>query len=877
MTPTFKAARHSWRNSLAISILSAGLLSPGVFATSAAQAASTGNVCFYEHIDYQGQALCVNAGSGSLVSGPWNDFVSSVKIQPGFKVELFEHANAAGKALTLQTSAPNLVNLNFNDMASSYKVTATSTGTAPSTGPSFTLNGLLFSASACAAEGGRCTFTGTSSVAYGASGQFAVKALSGGTACTNAVFGDPLYGVGKACYLQVGAPAPASVVVTTTQTQTLACPTGQAGLLTQSRIVTTTNGVASNGAWSTTANACVTSASMACTSRSLSWTVGANSCTGTASAVGSGLMATAIDSVAPTTGSASFSCTNGNWGVPVNATCNAALPVNALTAQQAARFLTQASFGPTAESVAALAGRPTQDWLTAQMAIPPAADYVDDIQRWFDKGSSYRPGSGGDNYTPGWLQHKYWSLAMNAPDQLRRRVVHALLQIHVVSLEDSNLYDHGRSVGQYMDNLGKHAFGNYRNLLQDVALSPVMGMYLSHIRNQKANTATGRAPDENFAREVMQLFSIGLNQLNMDGTVKTASNGKPLETYTNDDVEGLARVFTGWSWDMPDGSNASNTFQWGGPGRYDSVGAARFDLKPMRVYPAFHETGAKSFLGVTIPAGTDGNASLRIALDTLFNHPNVGPFIGKQLIQRLVTSNPSPAYVQFVAQAFNNNGSGVRGDMAAVIRAVLLYSEARSEPAGQFGKLREPVLRITQAARALQASSLTGRWMMGWDERNKLMQAPLGSPSVFNFYRPGYVPPNTQIATLNLVAPEFQIANETTVVEWVNYNWALLQWGVAWTGSGVDVPAANRNKPDVTIDFTRTTTALGQAAVTSDAAVVDQLNLLLFAGRMSTTLRGQILNAMQNQVSWNALTRLADRQKTAAFIALTSSEYLIER
>ena len=555
-----------------------------------------------------------------------------------------------------------------------------------------------------------------------------------------------------------------------------------------------------------------------------------------------------------------------------------------LTAPQAARLLTQASFGPSAESVAALTGQSATAWLDEQLAIAAVPNYVVEVQRWFDKGNNYRPGNGGSNYTPGWLNHKFWALANTAPDQLRQRMVHALMQIFVVSLEDSTLYDHARPFGQYLDNLGRHAFGNFRNLLQDVSLSPVMGMYLSHIRNQKADTATGRMPDENFAREVMQLFSIGLHQLNLDGTEKTGGNGKPVETYTNDDVMGLARVFTGWSWNMPDGGNANNTFRWGGPGRFETTGAARFDLSPMRVYPAFHEAGEKRFLGVTIPAGTDGATSLRTALDTLFNHPNVGPFIGKQLIQRLVTSNPSPAYVRAVASAFNNNGAGVRGDLAAVLRVILLHPEARNPPMGESGKLREPVLRVTQAGRALKANSLTGRWMMGWSERD-LLQSALQSPSVFNFYRPGYVPPNTQMAALGLVAPEFQIANETTVVEWVNYVWGLLQWGTGWTGSGVDVPVVQQNKQDVTIDFSLTTTPLGLAALAgnaaSDSAVADQLNLLLFAGNMSPTLRGQILNAMQNQVGWNASpsnnTRLRDRLRIACFIALTSSDYMIER
>ncbi len=594
----------------------------------------------------------------------------------------------------------------------------------------------------------------------------------------------------------------------------------------------------------------------------------------------SGVVIALTDTVAPSTGAANFLCVNGNWGAATSATCTQpATPVDPvqapLSAVQASRLLAQASFGPTLETVTSLTGQSASTWITDQMALPAVPDYVNEVQMRFDQdpGGSYRPGNGGSNYTPSWLIHKFWATAHTAPDQLRRRTVHALSQIFVVSLEDSTLYDHGRTYGQFLDNLGKHAFGNFRDLLQDVALSPVMGMYLSHIRNQKGDPATGRMPDENFAREVMQLFTIGLHQLNTDGTEKVGGNGKPLETYSNDDVMGLARVFTGWSWDMPD---TSNNFKWGGPGRYATTGAARFDLKPMRVYPAFHEMGVKTFLGVTIPAGTDGNASLKIALDTLFNHPNVGPFIGRQLIQRMVTSNPSPAYVRAVAEAFNNNGAGVRGDMGAVMRAVLLHPDARSEPSGEFGKLREPILRATQAVRALQASSLSGRWMMGSDQRSQL-QAALGSPSVFNFYRPGYVPPNTQLATLGMVAPEFQIANETTVVEWVNYVWAFLQWGVGWTGSAADLSATLRNKQDVTVNFSATNTMWGQAAALSNEAVVDQLNLLLFQGRMSAGLRGKILNAMQNQVGWNSATRQQDRLRIAAFIALSSSEYLIER
>ena len=550
----------------------------------------------------------------------------------------------------------------------------------------------------------------------------------------------------------------------------------------------------------------------------------------------------------------------------------------ALTQEQAARLLTQATFGPTLDSVAALKGRKPSAWLADQMAMTPAPDYVNEVQARFDldtSGGTYRPGNGGTNYSANGLSQLFWNKAVNAPDQLRRRVVHALMQIMVVSQADSGLYDHARPFGQYLDNLGKHAFGNFRALLEDVALSPVMGMYLSHIRNQKADPAKGSVPDENFAREVMQLFTIGLYQLNLDGSTKRDGAGKPIETYTNTDVEGLARVFTGWSWDMADIPSANNAFKWGGPGRYDTTGSARFDLKPMRVYPTFHEPGAKIFLGTTIPAGTTGADSMRIALNTLFNHPNVGPFIGKQLIQRLVSSNPSAGYVQYVAQKFNDNGKGVRGDMAAVITAVLQHPEARSEPTPEAGKLKEPVLRTTQALRALAATSLTGKWMIN---DTSLLQAPFNSPSVFNFYRPGYVPPNTDIANRAMVAPEFQIANESSVANWTNYVFALIQGGVGWTGESPEIVSLGlQKKQDVKVDFAITTTPMAQALATSSAVVVDHINLLLFAGRMSAGLRTRILDAMQNQVSGNTATRSRDRLRIAVFIALSSSEFMIER
>jgi uncharacterized protein (DUF1800 family) len=284
--------------------------------------------------------------------------------------------------------------------------------------------------------------------------------------------------------------------------------------------------------------------------------------------------------------------------------------------------------------------------------------------------------------------------------------------------------------------LGDNAFGNYRTLLQQVSLHPMMGVYLTHLANQKEDTATGREPDENYAREVMQLMSIGVHRLNIDGSVVTDGSGAPVPAYSQADIAGLARVFTGMSWYSPTPTN--NTFL----GRNRDPDAS---IRPMIFYPVFHSTSAKTFLGTTIAGGsTDGAAELNTALDVIFNHPNVGPFIGRQLIQRLVTSNPSPAYVQRVATVFNNNGSGVRGDLAAVIRAILLDAEARdmtSVSSATFGKVREPMVRLANWMRAFSATSVSGNYLITSTSANtSLGQSPLASPSVFNFYRPGYIP-----------------------------------------------------------------------------------------------------------------------------------------
>jgi uncharacterized protein (DUF1800 family) len=531
---------------------------------------------------------------------------------------------------------------------------------------------------------------------------------------------------------------------------------------------------------------------------------------------------------------------------------------------EASRLLQQATFGPTWAEIDRVAALSPEAWITEQQALPYSAGFADYIQSQYAKGDAFRPH--GTHYTPTWIGQRFWASAATSPDQLRRRVGYALHHIFMASQVDSNLHYEARAYGAYLDTLNKNAFGNFRNLLEEVVLSPVMGIYLSHMRNRKEDPLTSRTPDENCAREVMQLFTIGLHQLNLDGSLKLGSNGKPIETYTNADVMAMAKVFTGWSWAFPDNQLTENNFLWASP---DTSAARdlRIDTLKMRAYPGQHSTSEKRlFAGtaqaVTIPANSTAETSLRMALDALFKHPNVGPFIGRQLIQRLVTSNPSPAYVSRVATVFNNNGQGVRGDLAAVVRAVLLDAEARQAPAAGFGVLREPVLRVTHWMRAFGATSRSGEYMMAWDLDN-LSQRVMFAPSVFGYFRPGYVPPNTQFSASGATAPEFQLVNESTTASWVNTVDALVGAGLGWTGSA----------PDVSTDLSALTALVTRG---DGQGLLNHLNLLLFAGRMSPELKQDILDAVGG-VGLATPTSQLNRARVALLLAMASPEYLAQR
>jgi len=500
---------------------------------------------------------------------------------------------------------------------------------------------------------------------------------------------------------------------------------------------------------------------------------------------------------------------------------------------QATRFVGQAAMGAARADIDRVAGGGYEVWLSEQFNLPRATSHWD----WLVAAGYAVPAN--MNGTTG-FDPVMWRQLIASPDQLRQRVGMALLDFLVVGVDGINSSWRQFSAAAYVDILMDNAFGNYRTLLDRISTNAAMGYYLTFLGNRKANSATGAVPDENYARELLQLFTIGLVRLNLDGSVQM-SGGRPIETYTQDDITGLARVFTGFTLDSADNST---------PDRM---------RRPMIVNAAQHETGPKTFLGTTIPAGTGGTDSLKLALDAIFAHPNVAPFVSRQLIQRLVTSNPSPGYVARMSNVFENNGSGVRGDLRALVRAILLDPEARSDAglaSPSFGKLREPVMRLTGWARAFNANSPANTWPIGdtSSTANRLGQSPGRSPSVFNFFRPGYTPPNSAIATAGLVAPEFQITNEPSVIAYVNYMQALVA-----NGSG-----------DFRANYSEILTRAGDSL-----ALVDEVDILLSA-QLGAATKGAIRSAVDS-ISPAGAGGPENRVYAAILLTLASPEYLVQK
>lgn len=544
------------------------------------------------------------------------------------------------------------------------------------------------------------------------------------------------------------------------------------------------------------------------------------------------------------------------------------------------RFLNQSTFGATeAEATRLIAlgdsSAAYSRWIDAQIARDPSL-LLPAVESAF-------PDPIPQNFVVGSLNavrlEQWFANALRGDDQLRQRVAFALSEIFVVS-QVGALLNLPNATASFHDMLARNAFGNYRTLLEEVTLHPAMGVYLSMLGNQRAVSGTNLRPDENYAREMMQLFSIGLVQLNLDGSVRTDAAGQPIPTYNQDVIEGFARVFTGWKWDCP--STAPNcTFTTTRPQLAPVI--AYNQIKPMRLYPEQHESGAKRVLdysgvalpNATIPAGQTGSQDLKDALDNVFNHPNVGPFIAKQLIQKLVTSNPSPAYVQRVAERFNNDGNGRRGNLEAVIRAILLDTEARAVPSGSAtmtaGKLKEPLMRLTQLWRAYEATSRSGKLGVAGNFTGGVGavfgQAQGSAPSVFNFFSPFYAPPG-EIADSGRVAPEMQLATEYTNTQIANFFWvqALARTHVSTT-LGADIM------------FINTTEEL--ALANDSEALINRVAERLLGGssQMSAALKAQAKAQIERTTipTTNPGTALATRVADAIFFVVTSPEYTLQR
>lgn len=515
-------------------------------------------------------------------------------------------------------------------------------------------------------------------------------------------------------------------------------------------------------------------------------------------------------------------------------------PPASMSKAEAFQFLNQATFGATETEAQHLIVLGYERWIDEQMQHPaslhlPFVQAVDPVPQPMGQLNRQRVDI--------WFRN-----ALQGRDQLRQRVAFALSEIFVVS-QIGALNSRVYSTTSYYDLLVENAFGNYRDLIGKVTLHPAMGVYLSMLSNEKPDPANNIRPDENYARELMQLFSIGLVELNQDGTQRLDSGGRPISTYDQSIIEGFAHVYTGWTY--------SRATRFRNPQR-----SLRSDVEPMRLWPEFHDTGPKKLLnGVTLPAGQSGEQDLAMALDNIFTHQNVGPFIAIRLIQRLVTSNPSPAYVARVAAVFNDNGQGVRGDLGAVVRSILMDPEARPDmPMEIDGKLKEPLLRLTQLWRAYSATSRDGGYPRLQGLYNILGQGPLQASHVFNFFSPFFAPPG-EIRNSSLVAPELEIATEYLNTYVTNY-----MFYQAFVANSLN--AGELRAVDVYIDFEPDLAVAGDAS-----ALIDRVAGRLLGGDISAPLREEITGMLALIPAEERATRVAE----AIYFIVTSPEYAYQR
>ena len=538
-------------------------------------------------------------------------------------------------------------------------------------------------------------------------------------------------------------------------------------------------------------------------------------------------------------------CGGSSGGGSTNPPTQPPAPPTVAELNAASRLAAQATFGMSYSEIDAIARQGKEDWIDSQFNVPMSdhGSVVADLVRRRNAGE-FAEYEEDIEFLVYFRRLAWWHQTVTGRDALRQRVAFALSEIFVVSDSVDDLIVYPTALSNYYDTLLVNAFGNYRNLLRGVTLHPAMGIYLSHVNNRRSDPANNTFPDENYAREVMQLFSIGLFELNIDGSLQLDNDGDPIPTYSNVEIREFAKIFTGLS--------------FGGPNSFFGKTIPQF-LAPMAMFDAEHEPGSKNLLnGTVVPAGQSGIQDIDAAIDNLFNHPNVGPFIGKQLIQRLVTSNPSPAYIERVARTFNGDRSGVRGDMQAVVRAVLLDPEAATATTtmAEFGKLREPVVRYASILRQFGANSSddfianTGYFVQ---ELGK--QHPLSAPSVFNFFLPAHSPAG-EIAAAGLVAPEFQITTSKSIVGVSN----LIDF-VILADFVTDAPEPFS---PVSLDYSEYINIAGDVG-----ALLDRLDIVLTAGTLDAATRQAIETIITDLDDTNIRVRIA------IYMFLLSSDYAV--
>ena len=531
---------------------------------------------------------------------------------------------------------------------------------------------------------------------------------------------------------------------------------------------------------------------------------------------------------------------------------------------EAARFLAQAGFGGSLEEIKNLGSHLNfEGWINNQFEQPQTS-MLRETRLAYTTAKNLRAQSNNvDNYNnrDKHFHYAWWNSVMTKPDQLRQRIAMALSEIIVLST-NGPVNNFGDNYASFYDVLLKHAFGNYKDLLYDVTMHPAMGVYLTYLKNPKTDTTNNTFPDENYAREVMQLFSIGLYELNQDGSVKLSAGGNPIQTYDNDDIIELSKIFTG----LGAGRLNRNAFDNGRTLKFSTHQNDMDYTVPMKMYEEEHEQGKKYLLnGYVIPADLSGIQDIELAIEHLFNHPNVGPFIGRKLIQNLVKSNPSPAYIEDVAAAFNDNGKGVRGDMKAVVKAILLHEEARdclwqSDPSN--GKLMAPVLRYTAFARAMRLTAPNGLYYT--DARNfhdETFHRVLSSPSVFNFYSPDHTP-NGILTDLELVAPEFEIYNSVTSIGYLNQVNKWTDRADLFTAS--ELPADVEVNREYYYEMAR-----------DPQVLLNHLDMILTKGMLKESTRNIIVEALNGVPDGNVANMLRDRWEIACYMILISPEFNI--